>query len=138
MFFATAMWFLSVSMFFSSRGLIFSLSEMSGKYLAASSEVMKAAYLATAAQTIATNSMYAYMALTLLSAASIITGIVMLKSSFGKIMGYLVMGSGIFTLFTPLGVIMKVPLIISFIGLVLTGVWQLIVGAKLYKLGRAA
>ena len=50
--------------------------------------------------------------------------------------GLLVIAAGILTLFSPFGVIVGVPIIIPFIGLVLTAVWQLVVGTKLYKLGQ--
>jgi hypothetical protein len=59
----------------------------------------------------------------------------MLKGDFGKRIGYLVIAAGILTLFTPFGVIMEIPIVIPFVGLILTAVWQLVVGAKLYKLG---
>jgi len=60
----------------------------------------------------------------------------MLKGVFGKRIGSLVIVAGILTLFSPFGVILGIPIIIPFIGLILTAVWQLIVGAKLYKLGK--
>jgi hypothetical protein len=61
----------------------------------------------------------------------------MLKGDFGKRLGYLVIVAGVWTLFTPLGVIMEIPIIIPVMGVVLGAVWQLVVGAKLYRLGRA-
>jgi hypothetical protein len=62
----------------------------------------------------------------------------MLKGAFSKWIGYLVIAAGILTFSTPAGVIMEVPMIIPFIGIVLGGVWQLTVGFKLYRLGREA
>lgn len=97
---------------------------------------MKAAYLASAELAIETQNIYAMMALILLFVAYIIIGLVMLKGVFGKRIGYLVIVAGILTLFSPFGVILEVPIIIPFIGLVLTAIWQLVVGAKLYKLGK--
>ena len=85
---------------------------------------------------IETQNIYATMALTLLCVASIIIGVVMLKGGFGKRVGYLAMAAGVLTLFAPFGVIIGVPIIIPFAGLVLTAIWQLVVGARLYRLGR--
>ncbi|WP_445475646.1 hypothetical protein ACT9XH_02580 [Methanococcoides methylutens] len=96
---------------------------------------MKAAYLASAELAIETQSIYAYMGLILLSVASIIIGLVMLKGLFGKLIGYPVIFAGIWTLFTPFGVILELPFIIPFMSLILGATWQIVVGAKLYKLG---
>ena len=71
----------------------------------------------------------------LLSIASIIIGLVMLKGVFGKI-GYLVIAAGILTLFTPVSVFLSVPIIILVSGVALSSVWQVVVGIKLYKLGK--
>jgi len=136
MFIATGLLLVAVPMFLASRGLIISLSQISGRYLDTTSETMKAAYLASAELAIETQNIYAMMALTLLCVASIIIGLVMLKGVFGKRFGYLVIAAGVLTLFSPFGVIMGVPIIIPFIGLVLMAVWQLGAGAKLYKLGK--
>ena len=133
---ATALWLLAVPMFLVSRGLIISLSQISGRFMDTTNETMKAAYLASAELAIETQNIYATMALSFLAIASIMMGLVMLKGVFGKRIGYLVIVAGILTLFAPFGVIMEVPIIIPFVGLVLTAVWQLVVGAKLYKLGK--
>jgi len=136
MFVATGLLAVAVPMFLASRGLIISLSQISGRYMDTTNETMKAAYLASAELAIETANIYAIMALSLLCVASIIIGIVLLKGVFGKRIGYLVIVAGILTLFSPFGVILGVPIIIPFIGLVLTAVWQIVVGAKLYKLGK--
>ena len=136
MFVATGLWLLAVPMFLVSRGQIISLSQISDRYTNTTSEIMKAAYLASAEHAIEIQNIYAMMALILLCVASIIIGLVMLKGVFGKRIGYLVITAGTLTLFSPFGVIMKVPIIIPFVGLVLTAVWQLVVGIKLYKLGK--
>ena len=130
---ATALLSVAVPMFLASRGLIISLSQISGRYMDTANETMRAAYLASAELAIETQNIYATMALTLLCVASIIVGLVMLKGVFGKRIGYLVIVAGILTLSSPFGVIMGVPIIIPFIGLVLTAVWQIVVGVKLYK-----
>jgi hypothetical protein len=139
MFVATGLWLAAVPMFLASRALIISLSQISGRYLNAASETMKAAYLASAEHAIGTESVFSTMALVLLCVASIIIGLVMLKGVLGKRIGYLVIVAGIWTLFTPFGVILlEIPTIIPLTGLILTAIWQLIIGARLYKLGRDA
>ncbi|MFC2024799.1 hypothetical protein ACFLTG_00065 [Chloroflexota bacterium] len=136
MFIATGFWVVGIPMFLASRGLIISLTQISGRYINATSETMKAAYMASAELALEIQNIYATMGVTLvLCVAPIIIGIVMLKGGFGKI-GYLVITAGILTLFTPFGVILSVPIILPFIGLALTAVWQLVVGIKLYKLGK--
>jgi hypothetical protein len=133
---ATAVLVLAVPMFLASRGLIISLSQISGSYLETPSETMKAAYLASAELALETQNMYATMALILLCVASIMIGLVMLKGVFGKLIGYVAIVAGILTFFSPFGVMLGIPVIIPFIGLVLMAVWQIVVGAKLYKLGK--
>jgi len=136
MFIATGFWVVGIPMFLASRGQIISLSQISGRYMETTNEAMKAAYLASAEIAIEIQNIYATMGVTLvLCVASTIIGLVMLKGIFGKI-GYLVIAAGILTLFSHFGVILDVSIILPFIGLALTAVWQLVVGAKLYKLGR--
>ena len=133
---ATSLWVLASIMFLVSRGLLIALSQISGRYLDTTNEIMKAAYLASAELAIETQSIYSYMALILLSVASIIIGTVILKGSpFGKRIGYLAIAAGILTLFTPFGVIFEIPFLIFFSGIVLGAAWQIVVGVKLYKLG---
>lgn len=136
MFLATAIWMVSPIMFLVSRGLIISLSQVSTKYLESGNELIKAAFLASADHALEIQNIYAIMALICLSIASIMIGVVMLKSTFGRFIAYILILAGIFTLITPFAVIMKVPLIISFIGLFLSAVWQLTIGIKLFNLGR--
>jgi len=56
------------------------------------------------------------MATIILCVATIIIGVIMLKGVFGKI-GYLVIVAGIVTIFSPFGVMLGIPVIISFIGM---------------------
>lgn len=135
---ATSLWVLATPMFLASRGLIIALSQISARYLDTTNETMKAAYLASAELAIETQSIFAYMVLILLSVASIIIGSVMLKGVYGKVTGYMVIAAGILTLFTPFGVIIEVPFLISFTGIVLGAAWQIVAGVKLYKLGQDA
>ena len=131
---ATSLWVLATPMFLAGRGLLIALSQISERYLSTTNEIMKAGYLASAELAIEVQSIYSYMALILLSVASIIIGSVMLKGGFDRITGYMVMAAGILTIFTPIGVIIEVPFIILFAGVILSALWQVVVGIKLYKL----
>lgn len=136
MFMATALWVVAVPLFLASRGLIISLALISGDYKDASTETEKASYLASAELAIETQSVYSAMGLILLSVAFIIIGLVMLKGVFGKRIGYLVIASGILSIFAPFAVYLEITNIISLSGLILSIVWELVVGAKLYKMGK--
>jgi hypothetical protein len=138
MYIATALWVLCVPMFLVSRGQILAVSQISSKYLAATDEAMRASYLVSAELAIETQNLYAMMGLILLSLASIIIGIVMLKEKevFGKGIGYFVIGAGVFTLIGALTVIIEeVPIIFPIIGVILGAIWQFYIGFKLYKMG---
>jgi hypothetical protein len=118
----TRMFLLAIPMFLVSRGLIISLSQISGSYLDTANETLKAAYLASAELAIETQKIFATFGLVLLAVWSIVVGRVMLKGVFSKRVGYLVMAAGILIIFPP-------------VGLALTAFWQLVVGAKLFKMG---
>ena len=135
---ATAFSLISVIMFLVSRAQIFSLFPISGRYMATPSEIMKAAYLASADRAIELGNIYADMALMFLGVASILIGLVMLKGAVGRRIGYLVIVAGIFTVFVPPAVILELPIMIPLMAVVLGAVWQLIVGARLYSLGKRA
>jgi len=136
MFLATALGTFSVVMFFASRGLIISLGQVSGRYLDTTDPTMKAAYLAAAEMAERTQNVYSTMALIFLSLASILVGLVMLKGkTFSKPISYIVILSGVFSIFTPFAVNLGIPIAISLIGLILMLIWQVLVGIRLYKLG---
>lgn len=135
-FMATAIGTFSVVMFLASRGLIISLSGISGRYLSTTDPNMRAAYLAAAELAERTQNVYSTLALIFLSLASILVGLVMLRGkTFSKRISYIVILSGIFTILTPFQVNLGLPLVISLIGLVLMLIWQFLVGIQLYKLG---
>ena len=133
---ATALLSVSVIMFLASRGLILSLSQISSRYMDTTNEAMKAAYLASAELALETQNIYAIMAVTLLSLATIIIGLVILEGVFGKRIGYVVIVAGILSIFAPFAVILGIPIIISFVGLILSASWQMFIGIKLYKMGK--
>lgn len=133
---ATALWLLAVPVFLVARGPIIAIAQMSGRYMSTTDEAMKAAYLVSAEYTLQTQHVYGTMALSFLAIATIMLGLVMLKGVFGKHVGYLVMGAGIWTLAASISVNLGGAGILLLIGLVLTGIWELIVGARLYSLGK--
>ncbi len=101
---------------------------------------MKASYLAAAELALETQNLYAMMGLILLSVASIIIGIVMLKAKevFGKRIGHIAIGAAAFTLIGAISSIMEVPVIFPIIGVILTVVWQFYIGFRLFRLGQEA
>jgi hypothetical protein len=132
---ATGLMLTCVPMFLSSRGLLVSVARVSGSYLSSTSAAAKAAYLACGELALEAQTVLSATGLILLCVSSIIFGAVMLMSRFGGRVGYVVIAAGVVTIFSPFAVVMGIPLAVSFIGLVLTAVWQLAVGVKLYKLG---
>ena len=132
----TAVWLAAIPMFLVSRGQIISLLPISASYTATTSEIMKAAYVASVELAIDAANIYVVMALALLGVGSVIIGLVMLKGVFGKGTGYLVIVAGILILLGTCGVVLEGLAILTLFGLILTAVWQIVVGAKLYKLGK--
>ena len=128
--------FISIPMWLVSRAQIFSLFPISGRYMATTSEIMKAAYLASADRALELANIYATMGLMFLGVASILIGRVMLKGVFGKRVGYLVTVAGTLILLGTFGIFLKPIAILVPIGLILNAVWQTIVGIKLYKMGQ--
>ena len=132
---AAASWSVAVILYLVSRGQIISLLPMSGRYAAAASESMRAAYLVSADQTIEVANIYGNMALMLHQVGSIILGLVMLKGVYGRRTGYWVTVVGTMTFIGTFGVVFRSLSFFTLFGLMLTAVWQIVVGVKLYKLG---
>lgn len=126
-----ALWLLAVPLFLASRALIISVSQLSDAYTGAANEAARSAYLASANLAIEAQDIFATMALISLGVASILMGWAMLRSPFGGRLGYLVIVASLLAMSAPFSVNAGVP-IIAFIGLVLTGIWQMAVGARLY------
>ena len=133
---AAASWSIAVAMYLVSRGQILSLLPIGGRYAAATREPMKAAYLVSAAQVIEVANIYGNMALMLHQAGSIIMGLVMLKGVYGRRTGYLVTVVGTMTFIGTFGVVLRPLSFLTLFGLMLTAVWQIIVGVRLHKLGQ--
>ncbi len=132
---AAASWLVAVTMYLVSRGQIISLLPISSKYMAISSEFTRTAYLVSADRAIEVANIYGNMALMLHQVGSIIMGLVMLKGVYGRRTGYLVTVAGTMTFIGTFGIVLRPLSLFTLFGLMLTGVWQIIVGAKLYKLG---
>ena len=132
---AAAFWLVAVSMYLVSRGQIISLLPISSKYMAISSELTRTAYLVSADRALEVANIYGNMALMLHQVGAIITGLVMLKGVYGRRTGYLVTVAGTMTFIGTFGIVLRPISLFTLFGLMLTGVWQIIVGAKLYKLG---
>jgi len=138
---ATAIWIMCVPMFLASRGQIIAISQISSAYTSATDEALRSSYLASAELALETQNLYAMIGLILLSTGSIIMGIVMLKGKevFGKKIGFVVIGAGIFTILGAASVIVEeVPIIFPVIGVMLSAAWQSYIGYKMYKLGKVA
>jgi hypothetical protein len=103
---------------------------------AATSEAMKSAYLVLAEHAIELSNVFSNIALMLLGLASIIIGLVMLKGVFSKGLSYLVVISGTLTLLGAIGVLFEPLTILVLFGLTLGAVGQIMVGIKLFRLGR--
>jgi hypothetical protein len=132
---AAAFWFVAVSMYLVSRGQIISLLPISGRYEAASGEALRAAYLVSADRAIEVANIYGNMALMLHQIGAILTGLTMLKGVYGRRTGILVTVAGTMTFIGTFGIVLRPLSLFTLFGLMLTGVWQIVVGVKLYKLG---
>jgi hypothetical protein len=132
----TALWLLAVVSFLVSRTQIISLFRISESYQITTNESMKAAYLVLAEHTIELSNVFSNIALMLLGIASILIGLVMLKGVFSKGLSYLVVISGSLTLLGSIGFLFQPLTILVLFGLTLGAVWQIMVGTRLYKLGR--
>jgi len=132
---AAAFWFVAVSMYLVSRGQIISLLPISGRYEAASGEALRAAYLVSADRAIEVANIYGNMALMLHQIGTILTGLTMLKGVYGRRTGILVTVAGTMTFIGTFGIVLRPLSLFTLFGLMLTGVWQIVVGVKLYKLG---
>ena len=133
---AAASWSIAAAIYLVSRGQILSLLPLASRYAAAKGELMKAAYLVSAAQVIEVANIYGNMALMLHQAGSVIMGLVMLKGVYGRRTGYLVTIVASVTFIGTFGVVFQPLSFLTLFGLMLTAVWQIVVGIKLCQLGK--
>jgi hypothetical protein len=114
---------------------VIALLTISDYYSATTDATMRAAYLATAQFALEVSGVFAVMALALFGIGSIVIGLVMLKGVFSQRTAYLVIVAGTLTTIGTFGVLLEPLAIGTPFGLILSGIWQLILGTKLYKLG---
>jgi hypothetical protein len=113
-----------------------SLISLSGKYAAAANGDQRAIYVAAAsyASAVLTSRLEAVYSILVLSLGILLIGLVMRKGSFSKSSAYL----GIVTGFLGIAAGVSTFGLIVILAAVLTTVWVLVVGYRLYRLGRPA
>ena len=134
-FLGSAIWISAIPMFLLSRGQVISLVSVAGNYAASADATLRTAYLATVHFALDLSNVYAVMALDLLGVGGIILGLVMLRGVLSKRTGYLLVLAGVLTVMGTFGVIIEPLTIGTLFGLILNGVWQIILGIKLCKSG---
>jgi hypothetical protein len=116
-----------------------SLITLSGSYAAATSEAQRMAYVAAAnyASAVLTSSLEAVYSIGVLSLGILLIGLVMRKGVFGKSTAYLGVVTGILGIVSVVGPLFAGALSVTIIiTSVLTTVWVLLVGYRLYRLGQ--
>jgi hypothetical protein len=116
------------------------LVSLSGDYASATSEAQRAGYVAAAnyATAVLGSSTFSIYAILTLALGILLASVVMLRSAFGKATAYIGLATGILGFVSVLGglavdALSNVIIITS----LLTMIWALLVGIKLYKLGRS-
>jgi hypothetical protein len=131
----TVVWISAIPMFLVSRGLVMSLVTIAGNYAASADATLRTAYFVAVQLALDTSGVFATIALDLLGVGGIILGFVMLKGVFSRSTAYLVILAGALTVMGTFGVIFEPLTIGTLFGLILNGVWQVIIGVKLLRLG---
>ncbi|MGB7537848.1 MAG: hypothetical protein WBM17_04855 [Anaerolineales bacterium] len=116
-----------------------SLITLSGNYAAATSDVQRTAFVSAAsyASAVLSSGLFAVYAILVPSLGILVIGLVMKKSAFHKVTAYSGMASGILGIISVVG-----PVFIGALGgavilaSVLTTVWVLLLGCRLYRLGQ--
>ncbi|MFX1484756.1 MAG: hypothetical protein ACFFCP_16385, partial [Promethearchaeota archaeon] len=96
---------------------------------------LRTAYFVAVQLALDTSGLFASLALDLLGFGGIILGFVMFNSVLGKRTGYLVILAGVLTAMGTFGFVFEPLTIGTLFGLILNGVWQIIISFKLLKLG---
>ena len=131
---AAASWFIAVALYLVSRGQILSLFQVSGRYAAASGEALRTAYLVSADRALEVANIYGNMALMLHQLGSILIGLTMMRGVYGRRTARLVTVAGTLAFIGTFGIVVRPLSLLTLFGLILTAVWQLVVGARLYRL----
>jgi len=113
-----------------------SLVTLSQDYLASTSSAQSAAYVAAANYVFATDNVAFSVVLLVGGIAVLISGLVMLKGVFSKPVGYLGIAAGVLGIVAGPTSLVPTLLIVEVIFVLLVAVWDLLVGYRLYRLGR--
>lgn len=132
MVFALVFMAISSPLFVVSRMQLFAATRLGGLYATSAPEAQDV-WRATAEFAIESQNMNSTAALLLLCAASIVTGLVMLRGGFPKWIGAAAIIAGAITVFSPFAVMLGVPVIVPFIGLALGAIWQMAAGWRLFR-----
>ena len=116
-----------------------SLITLSTDYAAATSEAQRATYVAAAnhASAVLTSTLEGVYSIVTLSVGILLVGLVMLRSIFSKTAAYMGLATGILGIVSVAG-----PFVVSALGVtiiiasILTTIWVMLVGYRLYRLGR--
>src|SRR6185503_12288315 len=119
---------------------IASLIVLSSSYAAATNDAQKAVFVTAAmypSSVVESNLLFIYNSLTF-AIGILITGLVMLKGMFGKSTAYLGLLTGILGIVSVTSSFFSSPLsvVIIILASILTTLWALFVGYRLYELGR--
>jgi hypothetical protein len=129
---AVAFVIVSAALFVVARLSIVGLALMSETYLAAS-DSEQVAYLASATVTAKIQDAISTGALLLLCVASLLAGVGMLSGAFPRWLAWTTIAAACTTTVSPFAVQLGLPLIIPFIGLFLTAVWQCTAGGLMFR-----
>jgi len=137
---AVALWEVSAVLGLLVNFVVYSVSNLSDAYTAATSEAQRAAYVAASDLAFGFSYGATFVAISItLFVSTLIIGLVMLKGIFRKSVAYLGLVGGVFGLvgsaYSPALFPVGVLFIPSGIGFFLFFVWLILVGYKLYKLG---
>lgn len=124
---------ISGPLFVVSRMSLLAATQLSDRYLATADPAVREVLIANADLAIETQNMNSTAALLLLCIASFNSGVVMLRSRFSKWIGGTAILAGALTVFSPFAVMIGVPLVVPFIGLVLGAAWQIGAGVSMFR-----
>jgi len=114
-----------------------SLVTLSQNYAAATSDAQRAAYAAVSNYVYYTTVTLEPIYILVASIGILIIGFVMLKGIFSRGVAYLGIAAGILGIVLMLGLLVPALLTLDIVFLLLVAIWNLLVGFKLYRLGRS-
>ncbi len=135
-FLGTVVFLTAIPIFLISRGHVISLLIISDYYSTTTDVTLRTTYLAIAQFALEVSGVFTVMALALFGIGSIVIGLVMLKGVFNQQTAYLVIVAGTLTTIGTFGILLDPLTIGTPFGLILSGIWQIIIGTKLYNLSQ--